>query len=49
MRIHTVEDLTPGKCRKSRTFDTCLLNRFNLLKQNAVLRTSTIFPVIGTR
>jgi len=45
MRIHAVEGLAPGKCRKNRTFDKCLPYRFNLLKQNAGLQTSTMFPV----
>jgi hypothetical protein len=47
MRIHVFEGLAPGKCRKSRTFDTCLSPLFTLLKQNAGLRTSIMFPVTG--
>jgi hypothetical protein len=34
MRIHEYEGFTPGKCGKSRIFDTCLPSRFSLLKQN---------------
>lgn len=48
MRIHAFEGLGPGKCGKSRTFDTCLPSRFSLFKQNAGLRTSTMFPVTGS-
>jgi len=48
MRIHAFEGLAPGKCGKSGTFDTCLPSRFNLLKQNAGLRTSIMFPVTGS-
>ena len=48
MRIHSVAGLAPGKCRKSRTSDTCLPNRFNLLEQNAGLRTAIMFPVTGS-
>ena len=48
MRIHAVEGLAPSKCGKSSTFDTCLPNRFNLLKQNAGLQTATMFSVTGS-
>lgn len=48
MRIHAVAGLAPGKCGKSRTSDTCLPNRFNLLKQNAGLRMAIMFPVTGS-
>ena len=48
MRIHAFEGLTPSKCGKSRTFDTCLIPRFNLLKQNAGLQTAIMFPVTGS-
>jgi hypothetical protein len=48
MRIHEYEGLAPGKCGKSRIFDTCLPSRFNFLKQNCRLRTSTMLPVTGS-
>jgi hypothetical protein len=40
MRIHAFEGLTPDKCGKSRTFDTCRSPCLTLLKQNAGLRTA---------
>jgi hypothetical protein len=48
MRIHAFEVLAPGKCGKSRAFDTYRSILFALLKQNAGLRTSIMFPVTGS-